>query len=166
MNIAKQNEYQMLLNDNDEVVFPPIASKIVDIGENLFAVKIADKYGVIDTKGKTIIPFIFDDYSRFSYGLVVMEMTNEAFWVFNKDGVLIYKDSHVDNLGNFDGEFLYATNYDEDEFTHERQTNFGKVKIDSINKPLDNYDYNKKFEKIQPVEREESHYYQPSLLDL
>lgn len=172
MKIAKQNEYQMLLNDKDEVIFPPIASLIVDIGENMFAVRVVDKFGVIDSKGKTILPFKFDDYSKFSHGLVVMER-NQTFFVFNAAGWLIYRDPYVDRLGGFDGEYLYATNYDEDEFTHERQTAFAKIRIESINKPMDNYEYNKRFlkektenENMTEKDRKGVNYYQPSFFDL
>lgn len=172
MKIARQNDYQMLLNDKGEVIFPPISSLIVDIGENMFAVKVVDKFGVIDSTGKTILPFKFDDYSRFSHGLVVMER-NQTFLVFNTSGMLIYRDSHVDKLGGFDGEYLYATNYDEDEFTHERQTAFARIKIDSINKPMEYYEYNKRFLKnkaensrLTETERKGANYYQPSFFDL
>ncbi len=138
MRIERLGDYQMLINDEGQVVYPPVADRIIDIGENLFAVLCHDKYGIINRKGKFVVPLEFEECSTFSNGLVKMGR-GYSYYYFNKVGNLIYLASGADEASDYDGHKINITNYDEDEYTHERQIAYGEVYIDSIFEPHGDY---------------------------
>lgn len=84
------------------------ASKIdnTSFREGLEPVRIQDKWGYIDNKGNTIIPFQFDDASYFKNGLAQVRLDDRCGWI-NKTGEIIIpfaysyygsSESFVDNL--------------------------------------------------------------------
>lgn len=140
MKIESLGDYQMLINDKGDIVYPPVADRIVPVGENLFAVLYNGNYGIVNKFGRYVIPSVFEDAAAFSHGLIKM-IKGYSFYYFNKLGVLIYMAPYVDEASDYDGEKIDVTNYDEDEYTHERQIAHGEVRIDSITEPQSNYSY-------------------------
>lgn len=139
MKIEQVNDCKMLVDDQGNVVFPPIALDIKNVGEGVWAIKVhgdkAPLTGLIDSKGKLIVPYDeFVSCSMFCFGLIKME-DYTGFKYFNKDGVLVYLAKYVDYASDFDGRKIDLKNYDEDEFTHQRQIAYSEVFIDDITKP-------------------------------
>lgn len=139
MKIETRGDYQMLIDDAGHVVYPPVAHKIVDVGENLFAIYYGEKVGVIRADGRSLIPLQFDECGKFSHGLIKLEK-GFSFYFYNKVGKLIYMATGADYVSDFDGEKISITNYDEDPYTHERQIAYGDVFIPSIKQPYFDYD--------------------------
>ena len=139
MKIEKHGDYQMLVDDAGHVVYPPVAEKIQDVGENLFAVYYSGKVGIIRADGRSLVPMEYDDCGKFSHGLIKLEK-GFSFYFFNKAGKLIYLVTGADYVTDFDGEKISITNYDEDPYTHERQIAYGDVYIPSIKQPYFDYD--------------------------
>ena len=176
MKIETIGNKQVLVNDKNEIVFSANnVDRIVDLGENRFSVKINDKYGVIDEVGRFIVPAEFDECSVFSHGLVQLEKAYSHYF-FNKKGVLILKIGYADEVSDFDGKCVNIANFDEDEYTHIRETAYSSIELTSIEKPYDDYDYNHRNENKQQEEQtkaekpaqepQQETYYQPSMFDL
>ena len=58
--------------------------------EGLFIVKKANKYGFIDTKGKVVIPFMYENANRMSEGLAAVQL-NELYGYINRYNKMIIK---------------------------------------------------------------------------
>lgn len=168
MKIETLGNYQMLIDDDNNIVYPPIADKITAVGENLYAVMASNHIGLIRANGSLIVPFEFEQCSKFSHGLIKMEK-GYSFYFYNKTGKLIYVACGADEVDDFDGEKICITNYDEDPYTHQRQIASRDVYIDSITKPYENYTYFKKASKKinkqvnENVKDEDGHFKQESL---
>lgn len=168
MKIETLGNYQMLIDDDNNIVYPPVADRIVAVGENLYAVYASKKVGLIKSNGSLVVPFEFSQCSKFSHGLIKMEK-GYSFYFYNKNGKLIYVANWADVVSDFDGEKICMTNYDEDPYTHQRQIASRDVYIDSITKSYDDYSNLQKVgQKVNKlvddnVDDADEHYTQESL---
>lgn len=58
-----------IINEQGEVVVQPIYNKIVQSPNHIFSAKKDEKWGFIDSSGNTILPFIYDSATVFSFGV-------------------------------------------------------------------------------------------------
>ncbi len=169
MKVDQMGVYKMLLNDENEIVFPPIADEIKPVGEALWAVYTGQRIGIINGQGKKVVPF--DDYtecSTFSHGLIKLIRANGTYKYFNKLGKLIYVAQYVDYAMDFDGEKISLINYDEDFYTHERQVAQADVYIDSVEKPHPDVAkfLKSSYEEVKSVEDDQNQQNQQSIFNI
>lgn len=77
-----------LKNINGEIIFPPKAKEISEVGVNRIAIRLENNLlGIVDEKGKVIVPFDYEDINPYYRGFTILVSNNgKKFTFYNLDG--------------------------------------------------------------------------------
>jgi hypothetical protein len=83
-----------------EGIIPFKSSSVSYFKEVLASVKQNEKYGYIDSSGKTVIPFIYDYTFEFSQGFASVCLVNDSCGYINKKGETVIPFKFETNFGS------------------------------------------------------------------
>lgn len=84
--IASKKGKKALLNSSGELIFKPIYQEIKFLDKNLYKVKYADKWGIIDVKGNVKVDFLYQELVSYNEFYIIAQKNNKWGYI-NERGI-------------------------------------------------------------------------------